>query len=124
MFVKYTQSNVRRLSLIKSFRPQIPQGMQAVLKAKLPNATVQRKVVLEGARIGAPEALATGIVDDLGADGDDVVQKALTLAGQVSPLAKAKAWGLIKAGIHKQTIAELATDRGNDGAGADAVAKL
>ena len=96
----------------------------AVLQAKLPTPNAQRRVLLEGARISAAEALTLGIVDDLGGNGDEVVQKAIALAENLSGKASAKAWGLIKAGMHKQAIADLATDRGSDGSGPAVLAKL
>lgn len=117
----------------------------AVLKAKLTSSSTLRKVVLEGRRIGAPEALALDIVDDLGGDGQEVVDKAIKLGEAQAPKAQAEAWGLIKvrtvhlsfvkallitqsslpqAAMYKEAIAEMATDRGSDGIGASVLARL
>lgn len=98
-------------------------GMMAVLRGKLPVST-HRTVLQEGKRIGAPEALAAGIVDDLAGDGAGVVAKAEDYAGRFAAKSKGKAWGLIKAGLYKDAIADMAIDRGNDGLGADVLAKL
>jgi enoyl-CoA hydratase/carnithine racemase len=93
-------------------------GMMGILKSKLPpSPTVYRKVLLEGQRIGAPEALALGIVDDLASDGEGVVAKAHELAGKIGGKASAGAWGLIKAGLYKDALSDMALDRGNDGLG-------
>lgn len=98
--------------------------MMAVIKAKISDPSTIRKVALVGQRIGAPEALKLGIVDDLGSDGDEVVNKATALGQSLSGKAKAHAWGLIKSGLYSDAIRDLALDRGNDGTGPSVAAKL
>lgn len=98
--------------------------MMAILKAKLTAPQTIRKVILEGQRIGAPEALALGIVDDLGGSGQEVVDKSVHLACKFADRARAGAWGLIKTVQFREHIAELATDKGSDGGSPDAVSKL
>lgn len=96
---------------------QLPAGMMAVAKAKISDATALRTIALQGERIGASQALSFRIIDGTGSTGQEVVDKALELGIKYAPKAKQQAWGLIKAGLYKEAIVELATDRGNDGLG-------
>lgn len=91
--------------------------MMAIAKAKITDATALRTIALEGQRIGAQQALQLRIVDELVKDGQEVVDKAVKIGIKYAPKAKQQAWGLIKAGMYKEAIVELATDRGNDGLG-------
>jgi enoyl-CoA hydratase/carnithine racemase len=96
---------------------QLPAGMMAIAKAKITDAVALRTVALEGQRISATKALELRIVDELGSTGQDVVDKAIKIGIKYAPKAKQQAWGLIKAGMYKEAIIELAVDRGNDGLG-------
>lgn len=91
--------------------------MVAIAKAKITDAIALRTVALEGQRIGASQAVQLRIVDDVGMNGQEVVDKAVKLGIKYSPKAKQQAWGLIKSGLYKEAIIELAIDRGNDGLG-------
>jgi enoyl-CoA hydratase/carnithine racemase len=48
------------------FGAVMPAGMVSVFRQKLPNPQTFRELILEGKRVAAPEALASGIVDHLG----------------------------------------------------------
>lgn len=100
-----------------AYPPQLPAGMMAIAKAKITDATALRTIALEGQRIGAQQALQFRIVDEVGKDGQEVVNKAVQIGIKDAPKAKQQAWGLIKAGMYKEAIVELAIDRGNDGLG-------
>lgn len=89
----------------------------AIAKAKITDATALRTIALEGQRIGAKQALEFRIVDELGSSGQEVVDKAVKIGVKYAPKAKQQAWGLIKSGLYKEAIIELAIDRGNDGLG-------
>lgn len=99
------------------FGASIPAGMMAILRAKIASPQTLRIVLLEGKRFLAPEALALGLVDDTAKDGPDAVQKALALGRAFAPKARSQAYGLIKAGIYQNALAEISVDRGNDGLG-------
>jgi enoyl-CoA hydratase/carnithine racemase len=69
----------------------------ALLRAKVSNPRLHRKIALEGHRFTPSEALAAGLVDHI-VQGNTVtiMAKAEEVAESVSPLAKEGAWGLIK----------------------------
>jgi len=106
------------------FGASMPTGMMSILKAKLTNPQTIRKVILQGDRIGASEALALGIVDDLAGTPQKVVDKAVSLGCGMADRARAGVWGSIKIVQFRETLSELATDKGNDGISQDALAKL
>ena len=62
------------------FGAPLPEGMAAVLKHRLPPATL-RKVMFSAHRFTSPEALAAGIVDEIvDGDGEAVIARALVVA--------------------------------------------
>lgn len=89
--------------------------MMAIAKAKITDATALRIMVLEGRWVGAKDALDMKVIDALGKDGNEVVQKAIDIGLKFAPKAKEQAWGLIKGGMYRETIVDLAIDRGSDG---------
>ncbi len=69
----------------------------AVLRAKVSNAQVVRKIVLEGHRFTPKEALVSGIVDLVAGENTvGVLSAAQALAEKVGSAAKTGAWGINK----------------------------
>ncbi|KAF8525834.1 ClpP/crotonase-like domain-containing protein [Hysterangium stoloniferum] len=83
------------------FGAPLPVSFTQLLKRKVPNPQVLRKLVLEGHRFTPSEMLEASIVDYV-VDGDSeaVLKHATELAEQVSGNARAGVWGLIKKGIN------------------------
>ena len=69
----------------------------SVLRAKVGDHRLHRKIALEGHRFTPKEALAAGLVDHLvTGNAADILAKAEQLADEVSVNAKEGVWGLIK----------------------------
>ncbi|KAI0921515.1 hypothetical protein AcV5_000913 [Taiwanofungus camphoratus] len=74
-----------------------PLSLAGIVRAKVSDATLHRKIALEGHRFTPPEAFQAGLVDYLvEGDTEAVIVKALDVARSVSGLAKTGAWGVIK----------------------------
>ena len=80
-------------------------GMTAILQARLPHQTAHR-VISEGHRYPAEEALAAKIVDVVAAE-DEVVAQAVAIATPLAPKAK-PAMTQLKAGMYPRALAALA----------------
>jgi Delta3-Delta2-enoyl-CoA isomerase len=59
--------------------------MNALVACKLPSASVVRDVILDGRRYGGEQALAAGLVDELGDSEEQVFAKAVALAEALLP---------------------------------------
>ncbi|PIL35763.1 hypothetical protein GSI_02493 [Ganoderma sinense ZZ0214-1] len=93
------------------FGAQIPLFLMGVLRTKVSDALVLRKVVLEGHRFTPQEALVSGIIDRIaGENTAGVLAAAQTLAEKVGPIAKTGAWGINKRELHREVIEALARD--------------
>jgi Delta3-Delta2-enoyl-CoA isomerase len=77
-----------------------PHAFARLLRAKVGDGRIQRKIALEGHRFTPPEALEAGLVDALvpGAT-EDVLKHALGVATKTAPNAKSGVWGLIKVSL-------------------------
>lgn len=81
------------------FGAQIPPGLYAALSSKMTSNVLMRKVVLEGHRFGAKEALAERIIDIIApAQGEQggakkTLEVATELAKRVAPKARADCYG-------------------------------
>jgi len=82
-----------------------PLSFAALLRAKVSDPKLHRKIALEGHRFSPKEALEAGFVDHL-VQGNTaaVLAKAEEVAESVSPLAKEGVWGVIKSDLHRETL--------------------
>jgi hypothetical protein len=74
-----------------------PRAFAALFRAKAPDVRAHRLVALEGARITPPQARELGLVDVVhGTRTEEVLERAVQLARERAPEARAGAYGLIK----------------------------
>jgi len=72
----------------------------AVLRAKVGDHRLQRKIALEGHRFTPNEALAHGLIDHVVAGGvQAILAKAEEVAESICANAQAGAWGVVKVNI-------------------------
>ncbi|PCH41401.1 ClpP/crotonase [Wolfiporia cocos MD-104 SS10] len=82
-----------------------PLAIAAVVRAKVPNALVQRKIALEGHRFTPKEALDVGLVDHIvQGDTETVIAKAVEVGKSVSQMATMGAWGVIKKTLYQDVM--------------------
>jgi len=88
-----------------------PLSFAAILRAKVGDHRLQRKIALEGHRFTAKEAFNDGLLDHL-VDGTtaDVLAKAEEVADKFSGNAQAGVWGLIKNDVYRDTVATIKTN--------------
>ncbi|GAC95162.1 enoyl-CoA hydratase [Pseudozyma hubeiensis SY62] len=91
------------------FGAPLPHGLQATLKSKIENQKTMRKVVLEGHRFSAKEALEEGFVDVLSDSPKDTLDKALQLAEKLKVKAKMNAWGSNKEVVYAEAVKVVRT---------------
>lgn len=82
-------------------RLPLAPGMTALIKARLSTATT-RDLILSGARIGAPEALTRGVVDEAVA-ADEVLLRAIARAAALADKDRAT-MGALKRGLYAETL--------------------
>jgi len=88
-----------------------PLSFAAVMRAKVTDARVHRKIALEGHRFTPSEALEAGILDHIVNGNTEVIlAKAEELAGTVSSHAQEGVWGLIKRDIYRDTLESIHKD--------------
>jgi len=88
-----------------------PLSFAAILRAKLGDHRLQRKIALEGHRFVPSEALADGIVDHLvTGDTTTVITKAEEVADKISINASSGVWGLIKSDLFRDTVEAIRTN--------------
>lgn len=76
-----------------------PLSFAAILRAKISDGRLHRKIALEGHRFTPPEALEAGILDyTVSGNSAAVLAKAVEVADMVSANATTGVWGLIKVG--------------------------
>ena len=74
-----------------------PLSMATIVRAKVGDGRLQRKIALEGSRFTPQEALDAGLVDHIVAGNtESVVASAISLGDRVGPIAKEGVWGIIK----------------------------
>ncbi|PSR88974.1 hypothetical protein PHLCEN_2v4936 [Hermanssonia centrifuga] len=84
----------------------LPFGL--IARAKVTDATILRKVALEGHRFTPKEAVQWGLIDHIASgDTEGVLLKAQEVAEAVSGQAKAGAYGLIRSGLHTDVLEAL-----------------
>jgi enoyl-CoA hydratase/carnithine racemase len=74
-----------------------PLSLAAILRAKVGDHRIHRKIALEGYRFTPKEALEAGLLDHIvNGNTADIIAKAEEVAHGVSANAKEGVWGLIK----------------------------
>lgn len=93
------------------FGAQLPHGLQQALASKIVHPQTMRKIVLEGHRFSAAEALEAGIVDAVSQDGGaaGTLELAKKLADKVKIKASKDVWGSNKQVIYAPQIAIMRT---------------
>ncbi|PCH42312.1 ClpP/crotonase [Wolfiporia cocos MD-104 SS10] len=88
-----------------------PLSFAAILRAKVTDPRIQRKIALEGHRFTPAEAQATGLVDEIvQGDTEAVLARAQALGESVSGQAVPGAWGLIKRDLYRDALEASARD--------------
>ncbi|KAG6898200.1 hypothetical protein C0992_003312 [Termitomyces sp. T32_za158] len=88
-----------------------PLSFAAILRAKLGDHRMQRKIALEGHRFTAKEAYDDGLLDHLVTGKTvDVLAKAEEVADQFGVNAQGGVWGLIKSDLYRDTLATIRQD--------------
>lgn len=78
------------------------EGMGTLLRAKL-SPQVARKVLLQGHKFTAKEALADGIVDEISSP-EELLDRALALANKVKSKARMGVYGLLRGELYGEAI--------------------
>ncbi|KAF9466524.1 ClpP/crotonase-like domain-containing protein [Collybia nuda] len=88
-----------------------PLSFAAILRAKVGDHRLQRKIALEGYRFTPKEAYEDGLLDHL-VSGNTiaVLSKAEQVAEQVCGNAQAGVWGLIKNDLYRDTLKDIGKD--------------
>jgi enoyl-CoA hydratase/carnithine racemase len=74
-----------------------PLSLATILRAKVGNGQLQRKIALEGYRFSPKEALELGLLDHIvSGNTEAVLAKAAEVADSVGSTAKEGVWGIIK----------------------------
>ncbi|KAG6909946.1 putative secondary metabolism biosynthetic enzyme [Tephrocybe rancida] len=85
-----------------------PLSFAAILRAKVGDQRLQRKIALEGHRFTAQEAFDDGLLDHLVAGNSvDILAKAEEVADQFGTNAQSGVWGLIKTDLYRDTLATI-----------------
>jgi len=88
-----------------------PLSFVALMRAKVSDPRLHRKIALEGHRFTPPEALQAGFLDYIVSGGTAVVvSKAEEIAEAVSPLAREGVWGTIKTDLYREALRMIAQD--------------
>ncbi|KIM39981.1 hypothetical protein M413DRAFT_446881 [Hebeloma cylindrosporum] len=82
-----------------------PHSFTAILKAKIGDHRLHRKIAIEGHRYTAPEALEDGILDYIvKGKTADILAKAEEIADKFGGNAVMGVWGLIKANLYREVL--------------------
>jgi enoyl-CoA hydratase/carnithine racemase len=74
-----------------------PLSLAAIVRVKVGDGRLHRKIALEGHRFTPQEALDAGLVDQIVAGNTEtVLASAVSLGDRVGPIAKEGVWGIIK----------------------------
>ncbi|TFK72961.1 ClpP/crotonase [Pluteus cervinus] len=88
-----------------------PVSFAAVLRAKVGDAGLRRKIALEGHRFTPKEALSAGLVDYIVKGNTAIVlEKAGEIAQAVSVSAQSGAWGMIKESLYRDALEGFGQD--------------
>jgi len=93
------------------FGATFPHSFVAIFRAKVGDLRLQRKILLEGHRFTAPEALQDGILDYIvKGKTTEVLAKAEEVADRVCTLAASGVWGLIKLNLYRDVLKTIQED--------------
>ena len=93
------------------FGAALPSSFVGLIKDKIGNPLVFRKMALEGHRFTPPEALDAGLIDAIGGHNSEaVLNHSLELAKVKSAKAKTGVWGVMKMEIFREFIAMTKRD--------------
>jgi enoyl-CoA hydratase/carnithine racemase len=93
------------------FGAVLPVSFAAVLRAKVGDDSLRRKIALEGHRFSPSEALQAGILDHIiTGNTNAVVAKAEEIAERQGKNAKEGVWGLIKNDLYRDTLEAMRQD--------------
>ncbi|KAG6861998.1 hypothetical protein C0995_008185 [Termitomyces sp. Mi166 len=85
-----------------------PLSFAAILRAKVGDHRLQRKIALEGHRFTAKEAYSDGLLDHLvTGETADILAKAEEVADKFGVNAQGGVWGLIKSDLYRDTLATI-----------------
>ncbi|KAI0806326.1 ClpP/crotonase-like domain-containing protein [Irpex lacteus] len=88
-----------------------PPLIASVIRNKVADPRIQRKIGLEGHRFTAQEAFQAGFVDVVASgDTEDIIKKAQELGEVVGANATLGAWGLIRSELYGDTVKVLLSD--------------
>jgi len=88
-----------------------PLSFAAILRAKVGDHRLQRKIALEGYRFTPPEALADGLLDWIVTGGTSaVLAKAEEVADSTCSNAQRGVWGIIKRDLYRDVLEDIAKD--------------
>jgi len=88
-----------------------PLSFAAIMRAKVGDHRLHRKIALEGHRFTPAEALTDGLVDHLVKGGTaEVLAKAEEVADEFSGNARAGVWGMIKADLYRDNLDTIKKD--------------
>jgi len=102
-----------------------PLSFAAIVRAKIGDGRLHRKIALEGSRFTPSEALEAGFLDHI-VNGNTaaVLSKAEEVANAVSMNAQSGVWGLIKDDLYRDTLKTISKEiRMNNAAVEDMAAK-
>ncbi|PWZ00173.1 ClpP/crotonase [Testicularia cyperi] len=91
------------------FGAPLPHGLQMALASKISDIKTMRKVVLEGHRFSAKEALEAGIIDATAAGQQATLDKSKQLADAIKGKAKMNVWAANKEVIYHPFLKVLRT---------------
>ncbi|KAI0077891.1 ClpP/crotonase [Panus rudis PR-1116 ss-1] len=82
-----------------------PHSFASLIRAKFPDVRVHRKIILEGHRFTASEALQAGLIDYAASGNTEaVIAKAQEVAGSLNSLAASGTWGVTRAELYHDVI--------------------
>jgi len=88
-----------------------PLSFTAVLRAKVGDHRLQRKIALEGHRFTPDEALSHGLIDHVVVGGTQaILAKAKEVAENICANAQAGAWGVVKRDLYHDTLERITRD--------------
>ncbi|KAJ3483389.1 hypothetical protein NLI96_g6343 [Meripilus lineatus] len=107
------------------FGAGLPLSLTSIIRTKVSDARLQRKIALEGHRFTPQEALEGGLIDQIvNGDTEAVIAKAQELANTVSHLPRLGSYGVIKRELYRDFLEDSCRDVSrSDAASEDVAAK-
>ena len=83
-------------------------GMTSLIRSKVPNATLFRNLILQGARLNAQDAFAGGLIDKIAPTIEDLLKTSTEIALEWAPKAKAgRVYGYLKQEMYQEAYQNL-----------------